>query len=33
MPRVAFELGGVGRQLPLAAIGPALMTSCRRQAA
>lgn len=33
MPRVAFELGGVGQQLPLAAIGPALMASCRRQAA
>lgn len=33
MPRVAFELGAVGQQLPLSAIGPALMASCRRQAA
>ena len=30
MPRVAFEMGGVAQQLPLDAIGPALLRACQK---
>jgi len=32
MPRVAYELGAVGVQLPLAKIGPAILHECAAHA-